>query len=212
MAEALSAQAEADLEPPCGGGAARRREQVAGEAEGNGDLVVAGIPRGPLLGRQEYPGGRGADRSPSERRCGCGGGAVPHWLRGNGRPRGALRPTGHGRAVDASAAEDRCAAAATEAAAAAGAAARRIERRGGLEALFGEWPACCARMLGSAADFGEPDSGRLTEQAMRELLVAARAALWEDRQACTLALILSNAPMTAKAAAALDEAVPGRVG
>ena len=80
-----------------------------------------------------------------------------------------------------------------------GAASRRV----------GVWPACCARMLDTAADFGEPDGGRLTEQAVRELLVAARAALWEDRQACTLALILSTAPMTAKAAAVLDEAVPG---
>jgi len=77
---------------------------------------------------------------------------------------------------------------------------------------FGEWPACCARMLGTAADFNEPDSGRLTEQAVRELLVTARAARWSDNKACTLALILSSAPMTARAAAALDEAAPGLAG
>ena len=79
---------------------------------------------------------------------------------------------------------------------------------GAVSRRVGEWPDCCARMLDTAADFAEPDSGRLTEQAVRELLVAARAARWKDRQACTLAIILSNAPMTAKAAAALEEAVP----
>ena len=69
---------------------------------------------------------------------------------------------------------------------------------------FDGWPACCARMIDIAADFGE-----LTEQAVRELLVAARAAQWSDAQACTLALIIANSAPTERAAATLDEAVPG---
>ena len=69
---------------------------------------------------------------------------------------------------------------------------------------FDGWPACCAQMLNIAADFGE-----LTEQAVRELLVAARAARWSDAHACTLALIIASGTLTERAAATLDEAAPG---
>ena len=59
-------------------------------------------------------------------------------------------------------------------------------------------------MLDTAANFGE-----LTEQAVRELLVIVRVALWSDTQACTLALIVVDGTMTARATATLEEAVPG---
>jgi len=64
-------------------------------------------------------------------------------------------------------------------------------------------------MLDIATGFDERGDGRLTEQSVRELLTAARSARWADRQAHTLALLIFLGRMTPRAAATLEEAVPG---
>ena len=77
-------------------------------------------------------------------------------------------------------------------------------------ATFDGQTGCCAQMVGIVAEFSERGSSHLlTEQAVRELITAARREEWAERQAYTLVLLIFHSAMTARAAATLEEAVPG---